>query len=385
MSGALLTVLMRGTLLGLLLMCGLANAARAARLSPVTHPAHAVEGAAAEAQVLVPMRSGAFVAFSTEAEPPAAHEAPSSFIESEGEPNLVRRIFLDGRGELFFGYELLIETVGGAAAVPRQFRVTVRPLGEEFRRQLAARPSFAHRRLHPGYNPAAFDTRPQLVGDGDTFALDVLRNPRTGAKIVDVITVTSEDPRRRALPASTNPPRDFNAEEVRLQVTGYRLSVNGELVHQSKGGCAGPLVWFSLPGRGRFVVSLVPRPGYDFRQAGTVEHDRIVFEWEGDRFEWASSAPVVGTGGNWNVWVLHDPGYDFDLSGPTDAAGTNKARQDNFEQKLRQAARPRDRAEFDQPESPARTTKPRRVRVVIGSADNIEWLLPSTPARKTIP
>jgi len=342
-----------------LLCCGAAGRAAAG------------EAGGGESQVLVPLRSGAFVAFSTETEAPGKQELPSSFVESEGEPNLVRRIFLDGRGELFFGYELSVEPAGAGGA--RQYRVAVRPLGEEFLRQLSARPSFAGRRLHPRYNPAAFDSRPQLVGDGDTFALDVLRNTRTGAKIVDLITVTSEDPRRRALPARTGPARDFNAEEVRLQVTSYTLSVNGEVVHRSKAGCSGPLVWFSLPGRGRFIVSLVPRPGYDFRQAGTVEHDRIAFELDGDRFEWASSSPVVGTGGNWNVWVLHDPGFDFDLSDPPSAGPS-----DGIERRLRQAARPRERAEFG---SPARESKAarRRVRVVIGAAENIEWLLPSTP------
>ncbi|HZI18115.1 MAG TPA: hypothetical protein VEY09_05910 [Pyrinomonadaceae bacterium] len=340
------------------------------------------EMAGGESQVLVPLRSGAFVAFSTETESGTKQEVPSSFVESEGEPNVVRRIFLDGRGELFFGYELSVEPApAGGAGGARQFRVSVRPLGEEFLRQLSARPSFAGRRLHPRYNPAAFDSRPQLIGDGDTFALDVLRNTRNGAKIVDLVTVTSEDPRRRALPVRTSPPRDFNAEEVRLQVTGYTLSVNGEVVHRSRGGCSGPLVWFSLPGRGRFVVSLVPRPGYDFRQAGSIEHDRIRFEFEGDSFEWASAGPVVATGGNWNVWVLHDPNFDFDLSDPPASAAPGE----DFEKRLRQATRPRDRAEFGRAEPGGGRTSRRRVRVVVGSAENIEWLLPRPPAAAPAP
>lgn len=379
---------MRASLIALALLCGVtatkaANAAGASS-TRVASATNSVSSMGSEAQVLVPLRNGAFVAFSTETERGTKQEVPSSFVESEGEPDVVRRIFLDGRGELFFGYELSIEPAGSAATGgARQFRVSVRPLGEEFLRRLALRPSFAGRRLHPRYNPAAFDTSPQVVGDGDTFALDVLRSTRTGARIVDLVTVTSEDPRRRALPARTNPPRDFNAEEVRLQVTGYTLSVNGEVVHQSKGGCSGPLVWFSLPGRGRFVVSLVPRPGYDFRQAGIIEHDRISFEYGGDRFEWASSAPVVGTGGNWNVWVLHDPGFDFDLSDPAPDA----RRGDDFEQKLRRATRPRERAEFGTMGPNTKAVK-RRVRVVIGSAENIEWLLPQPikpPAAASIP
>ncbi len=54
----------------------------------------------------------------------------------------------------------------------------------------------------------------------------------------------------------------------------------------------------------------------------------------------------------------------------------------DFEKRLRRATVPQDRAEFERREQAAATPKARRVRVVVGSADSIEWLL---PARPTLP
>jgi hypothetical protein len=320
----------------------------------------------AKSQVIVPMRSGAFVVFSTDIVPAGASEVAAGFIESEESPNRIHRVFVDRRNELFFGYELLVEPVADA----RQFRVSVRPLSAEYEQQLRARPEFRGRRLHPSYNPSAFPSRPQLVGDGDTFALDVLHNPRTGTKIVDVVTVSFDDPRLQDAPESARPPRDFTLEDVQMKVTGYRLLVDGEQVARSTSGCSGSLVWFSLTGRGRFIFSLAPRPGYDFRKVAAASHNKISFEWDGSRFEWVSSLPVVGGGGNWNLWVLHDPDYSYELFEPAPAAEAKAASP------LERARERRARAELVEPSEPARAAPPRRARVAIGAADRVESLLP---------
>lgn len=331
-----------------------------------------------KSQLIVPMRSGAFVLIATEAVPPGSPEFSLSFIESEDKPNLIHRVFVDGEGGLFFGYELLVEPVAGT----RQFRVTVRPLSAEYEQTLRARRAFQNRKLHPSYNAAAFKASPQLIGDGDTFALDVLHNPRTGTKIVDVITVSHDDPRFQEARASDGPPRDFSLADVSLKVTNYNLLVNGESAWRSSGGCSGPLVWFSLADRGRFIFSLTPRPGYDFKKVGKVEHNKISFEWGEDRFEWVSGLPVVGGGGNWSLWVLHDPDYSFDLYDKA-AEGGNSG-QPSVEQTMRRARRQNGRAEFGTPAEPGKTARARRVRVAVGAADDMKSLLPKklgTPAR----
>ena len=215
-----------------LLLASLCSSARAASVV-VNTPAAQENG---RSQLIVPMQSGAFVVFRTEADAQWAGDATSNLIEAEDKPNLLHRVFVDSKNGLFFGYELVVER----AAEARYFWVTVRALSDEYLRELAARPAFSGRRLHPSYNATAFPAGPQFVRDGDTFALDVLRNPRTGAKVVDVIQVSLPDPNRQA--ASDQPPRDFAPEDVQLKVTNYSLRVNGETVYRSAGGAAGALV-----------------------------------------------------------------------------------------------------------------------------------------------
>jgi hypothetical protein len=330
-----------------------------------------------KSQLIVPMQSGAFVLIRTESVPPSAQDATSNLVESEDKPNLIHRIFLDSKDELFFGYELLVER----AAEARYFWVTVRPLSEEYLRELRERPSFRGRRLHPSYNVTAFPASPKFVRDGDTFALDVLRNPRTGARVTDVIRVSLTDPSLQQA-ASEKPPRDFVLEDVQLKVSNYKLRVNGETVYRSTGGCAGSLVWFSLGGRGRFVFSLVPRPGYDFQKVGVVRHNKVTFEWGDDSYEWESAQPVVGTGGNWNLWVLHDPNYTVDLfdqpAPPADEGDKSFAQK--TDEAVREMRRRRTQAEYggsaqEQP-SPRGNAGASRVRVVIGSADGVDYLFP---------
>src|SRR5215216_5990202 len=285
---------MRGklTAVSLLLLCLAAPARPSAFLAnDAGAPGPAAQDG--KSQLIVPLKSGAFVVIRTEATAPSAGEAASNLVESEDKPNLLHRVFVDSRNEMFFGYELLVER----AAEARYFWVTVRALSEDYLRELRERPSFRGRRLHPGYNATAFPASPQFLRDGDTFALDVFQNPRTGTKIVDVIQVSLTDPSLRQ--AAGDAPRDFSPEDVQLKVSDYKLKVNGETVYRSTGGCAGAVIWFSLGDRGRFVFSLVERPGFQFQKVGAVRNNTLAFEWDGDKYEWESSRAVVGTGGNW--------------------------------------------------------------------------------------
>src|SRR5215212_1976252 len=350
----------------LLLLCLAAPAGAAEGVPATANPAGTQDG---RSRLIVPMRSGAFVVIRTESAPSPAGEATSDLVESEDKPNLLRRVFVDRKNELFFGYELLVER----AAESRYFWVTVRALGEDYLRELRERPAFRGRRLHPGYNATAFPASPQFLRDGDTFALDVFQNPRTGTKIVDVIQVSLNDPSLRQ--AAADEPHDFSPQEAQLKVSDYKLKVNGETVYHSTGGCAGAVIWFSLGDRGRFVFSLVERPGFQFQKVGAVRNNTLAFEWDGDKYEWESSRAVVGTGGNWNLWVLHDPDYKLDLFeqpvAPTDASADKSLTQKAAEAERRRRQRGT-QAEYGAPsaqETPPPPKSARRTRVIIGSAD----------------
>ena len=103
----------------LLLLC---LAAPAAADSPAGVTREAAQDG--KSRIIVPMQSGAFVVIRTESAPPSAGETTSDLVEAEDRPNLLHRVFVDSKNELFFGYELLVER----AAESGYFWVTVRAL-----------------------------------------------------------------------------------------------------------------------------------------------------------------------------------------------------------------------------------------------------------------
>ncbi|MBD0326019.1 MAG: hypothetical protein ICV68_06300 [Pyrinomonadaceae bacterium] len=339
-------------------------------------------------QLVIPMKGGYFVAFTTDADPLNARALSSSFAEASFQSQTIRRVFVDSGSDFFFGYDLLVEPVGDA----KQFRISVRPLGVEDEKELRSRASFKTRRMHPDYNAAGLSraSSPQVIDDGDAFALDVLVNPQTGGKIVDVVQVSFDQSKLREAPVSESPPRDYTLADVELNISNYKLLVNGEMVAGAKrtGGCAGPLVWFHLPGKGRFIFSLMPHSGYDFRKVATIEHNKISFNWDGAQYEWFSNSPIIGSGGNWNLWVMRDADYIPELYDPPQAqpAATPAPRAEvkpapapklTFDTDVQRRSKKQVIIERDPiPSGGTAGQTPRRIRIVIGAADRIENILP---------
>ena len=350
-------------------------------------------------QLIIPMKGGYFVAFTTDAEPSNARALSSSFAEAYFQSHTIRRVFVDSGSDFFFGYDLIVEPLADA----KQFRVSVRPLSAEDEKDLRARTSFKTRHIHPDYSAAILSRAsvPQVIDDGDAFALDVLVNPQTGGKIVDLVQVSFDQSKLREAPVSESPPRDYTLADVELNISNYKLLVNGEMVAGARrtGGCAGPLVWFHLPGKGRFIFSLTPHPGYDFRKVAAIEHNKISFNWDGTRYEWFSSSPIIGNGGNWNLWVTRDADYIPELYDPPlpqpvlrNAANArplvNKPKPEptapnlSFDEAAAQRnARNRKKVTVEQEPATAQSSNPanqspRRIRIVIGAADRIENILP---------
>lgn len=282
-------------------------------------------------QTSVRFKSGLTVFFTSETEPPGSgNKSPGGSVQITAEGNTIHRVFVDSANGIYFGYDLEVTPL----AEPGQFRLTVKPLTAQPGRPAPARRTARGSSAGGGQAapaPAAPLTRvalpnypaPQLLQDGDTLALDVLVNPRTGVKIVDLIKVVSYselplDPQLRtgqpAAGGGNRAPADLTPDAIEFRITASRLLADGQAVFgEDKGataGITGALVWFYLPGHGRFILSLVPRAGYDFRKIGVVSGDRLSFTAGGRRYEWISSAPIVTIGsGTWNLWVLHDPDY----------------------------------------------------------------------------
>ncbi|HEX8845176.1 MAG TPA: hypothetical protein VF791_11060 [Pyrinomonadaceae bacterium] len=343
-------------------------------------------------KIIVSIKDDYYVAFSPTPTTKST-SAPGwsfTFAEVYFESHTIRRVFVDGSGTQYFGYVISVEPVDST----RQFRISVRPLSPEDENELRARKSFQTRKLHPNYNAAGLArfSAPQIINDGDTFALDVLVNPQTGDRITDIVTISAEIEPLSKAPVS-DPPRDFTLEDVEMKMINYRLLVNGQLVAGGKqsGACAGPIIWFHLPEKpGRFIFSLMPHPGYDFKQVGTVERNKIKFTLDGEQFEWVSNTPVVSAAGNWNLYVLYDKAYVPDpfLLGVNGAAkGENRSpsKLSEVEAALRKiettypSSRRAAATGFGKPSNSRKedeADKSPGARLVIGAADRVENLLP---------
>jgi hypothetical protein len=295
-----------------------------------------------------------------------------------GAGNVFHRWLTDEKGNLVFGYDLLVEPVAGT----NRFKVSARPLDRQFEARFPASSTGAspeRSQMPLALSTLLRATEEQIVSDGETIALDVLVNEQLGLKVVDFIKVATESPRLPA-PGVVAPPRDFTVTNVELAIKNYQLNIDGETLRtaSARRSCTGALVWFALPEGGRFIFSLAPHEGYDFRKLGVIENNKIAFTWKGTRYEWISDAPVVGSGGSWNLWVLHDPSYVDPFTPPANNAGPESKLARMLRDPLGTLSEPvgDGRRNSLQTKERRAAAAAKRVRVLIGGANNIESLLP---------
>ena len=341
--------------------------------------------------LVVPLPDGGFVGFKSHTAPITANlsmtNSGAAIPELQGEFKarafadenyIIHRVLLDATGKYVFGYDLLIEAVRAS----KTFNIAVKPLDSEIENKLLA--------SNGDSQPTRIATlpqiaEPQILDDGDSFTLDLLVNKKTRVKIVDVVKVSFE----RSDLWKENPrslPRDFTLDAVALRVIDFRLLVDGNLVGKGKPGTdfAGALLWCYVENAGRFIFSLVPREGYEFQKVGVINDNRIEFTVAGKRYEWWSSAPILPTGGIWNVWVLHDPKYlPF---GSQQISRQEKSRLDKLDDSIKAAEAKVSRIRRPLPntfgklpataESAGETKSDKRFRLMVGAADRMENLWP---------
>lgn len=341
-------------------------------------------------QLIVPLTEGGFVGFKSETSwtdtkkaSPDLQRMPAvlnsqAFAEND---RVIHRVLTDTAGRPIFGYDLWVAPNHAL----KQFKIVIRPLDPQYENKLrAGSPGEGEPAESGAIATFPKSTEPQTLDDGDAFSLDLLVNQESGVKIVDIVSVAFDRTRMRDKNPATLP-RDFTLDAVELVVKNYRLLINGNVtgVGKSTNGCAGALLWFYVQDHGRFIVSLVPREGYEFQKVGVIEDNRIEFTVNDNRYEWLSSSPILPGGGTWNLWVLHDPKYE-----PIFGSDPALARKKNVLEKLddvvsaaQNSARVR-----AQNQSALRNNKEvqkppiiRRPRVMVGGADRIENLWPKNP------
>jgi hypothetical protein len=343
--------------------------------------------------VVVPLAAGGFVAFRSQTS--GLRTNASTVVELQNEfsarafaddSHVIHRVLLDARGKYVFGYDLSIE----ALAAAKNFKISVTPLNPQVETKLLA--GAAGQPSHIATLPQVAE--PQILDDGDSFTLDLLVNEQTGVKIVDFVKVSFD----RANLGDDRPgtlPRDFTLDAVALTLVNYKLSIDGKQVAAGKPGTnfSGALVWCYIEGYGRFIFSLVPREGYQFQKAGIITDNTIEFTVQGKHYEWLSSAPILPTGGTWNLWVLHDPAYvPF---GTQQVTKFEKSRLDKWDDSIKAAEAKVQKMRSPNPlpstfhnknkQQPEKSNQPpaaeeqltgNRFRVMVGAGDRMENIWP---------
>jgi hypothetical protein len=343
----------------------------------------------AKRQMVVALADGGFVGFKSETAwtdkkkvSPEMQRVPA-VLDSQAladENRIIHRVLKDAGGKFIFGYDLSV--IPNPAA--KQFKIVVRPLDPQFEIKLrTGNSSEGEPPQSEVISTFPKSTEPQTLDDGDAFSLDLLVNQNTGVKIIDVVRVAFD----RSNMLDHNPtlvPRDFAVDAVELVLRDYRLLVNGGVVSASKSTKTlnGTLLWFYVPDRGRFIVSLVPREGYEFQKVGIIEDNRIEFTVRGDHYEWLSSAPILQPG-TWNLWVLHDPNYT-PLFGSQPPPARKKDVFEKFDEAVVTAQENAVRLRHKQQNTlranaPSTEATSERPRVMVGAADRIENLWPKGP------
>jgi hypothetical protein len=211
----------------------------------------------------------------------------------------IHRYMTEAGGRKYFGYDLVLEPLPEA----NTYRATVRPLSVDAARLQLENPAAWSKLPLPGY-PAA-----QTLHGGDTIALDLLVNRETGQKIVDYIHIQDH---KRLVYTASGQARDFSLNDVELRLMDARVSVNGKLLDSTaadSGGVTGAVVWFYLPERGRYFLSLVPHARYGLEKAGEVRGSTLSFTAGGETIAVDCNGSIAPGSAAYNLYVLHQPAW----------------------------------------------------------------------------
>ncbi|MGH9647251.1 MAG: hypothetical protein ACRD4E_10585 [Bryobacteraceae bacterium] len=145
---------------------------------------------------------------------------------------------------------------------------------------------------------------PQVLRDGETIALTLMNDARTGRRVVDYIRVSTDLVRPRKGAA-----RDIYADDAELAITQPHLRTNG--VEQKADGASGtmsaPVVWVDIPGQGRYDLSFKPRADQGFERAGEVAENSLVFSLGGNIFRIDCADRIATGSGTYNIYARKDP------------------------------------------------------------------------------
>ena len=226
------------------------------------------------------------------------------------------RYLSDNVNQVYLGYELLVQQ-----QQPGTYLVTFGKLGLTAL-EIAAQ---SHNSTEWTMQPLPAIPEPRVVHDGDTISVDLFVDAATGEKLIDDIridppraairlaTSLQATPVNRPIPTVSGDARDFSAADAELQIAQPRVTLNGAAQNSATRGAAnvrGSLVWFYLPDRGRYILSLAARPDLDFKKAGEVRGGAIEFIVGNDSIKLECPTPIATGGAPYYLYVLQDPEWE---------------------------------------------------------------------------
>lgn len=231
---------------------------------------------------------GLEILFVSKMEPPGTHLPGGVFVTSD----VVRHSIRDNLHKRAFCYDVALDPSPEANSA--QIRIERCPADSRVS-------------VGDGWTFLELPKYPAIPGVkvGDTVALDLLVNPGTGQKIVDYLTL-----RRRGAMDLTRRPRDFQVTDADLMLFDPQVVLDGKPQGSIEGGgFAGPVVWLSVNGRGRFILSLLPNEKLGFRKSGVVSRDGLLIRDGVAEIRVNCSREIAPGEGTFNLYVLHDPDW----------------------------------------------------------------------------
>jgi hypothetical protein len=148
---------------------------------------------------------------------------------------------------------------------------------------------------------------PQILRDGETIALTLAADARTGRRLVDYIRVGTGVMRPRAAVS-----RDVYAEDAELTITKPRLRSNGveQKAENPSGMVSAQVVWVDIPGQGRFDLSYKPLADQGFERAGEVAENSLMFSLGGNVFRIDCADRIATGSGTYNIYARRDSKVD---------------------------------------------------------------------------
>ena len=238
--------------------------------------------------------TGALVTYTTHLEPPTPP------ISSHGggtltQDDIIKRHVCNFDNNTYFGYDLTVEPLAEG-----RFRLKFAPLtisAEQMSKIFDKVPKWTPLPLPAG--PAPMDVRA-----GDTVALDLFVNTSTGQKVTDYLTITPTGPQQNQ---GGGRAQNFGAEDALMEIRSPQVRVDGKPTLSSPRGVSGQAVWLDLPGHGRFVFSLAPRPDLGMQRAGEIRGATMTWHAAGRHFLITAEKPITAGPRAYNVYVLHLP------------------------------------------------------------------------------